>query len=188
MRIAILSDTHGLLRPRVLELAAGSDRILHAGDVGKASILERLREIAPVEAVCGNMDRGELSRLPAVAAGELAGLPCRMTHRREDIANLWTREARLIVFGHSHRPELEWRGGCLLLNPGAVGARRFTLPLTMAFVTVIEDRLVPEIVSVEDTGQRPVLPRKSRLEPTEVRYHSVEQPARERAQRRKDAE
>ena len=72
-----------------------------------------------------------------------------MTHQREHIEPAWTREAGLIVFGHSHRPELEWRGGCLLLNPGAVGPRRFKLPLTMAFVTVVDGRLVPEIVSVE---------------------------------------
>ncbi len=149
MRLAILSDTHGLLRPRVLELAAGCDRILHAGDVGDPAILDRLRRIAPVEAVRGNMDGGALAGLPAVAAGELDGLAYRMTHRREDIDPAWPRQARLIVFGHSHRPELEWRSGCLLLNPGAVGARRFQLPLTMARVRVTDGRLVPEIVAVE---------------------------------------
>ncbi|MEM7350662.1 MAG: metallophosphoesterase family protein [Acidobacteriota bacterium] len=72
-----------------------------------------------------------------------------MTHQRADVDASWFREAKLIIFGHSHRPELEWRGGCLLLNPGAVGRRRFKLPLTMAFVTVIDGRLIPEIVSVE---------------------------------------
>ncbi|MCP3959841.1 MAG: metallophosphoesterase family protein [bacterium] len=149
MRVAILSDTHGLLRPRVLELVAGSDRILHAGDVGDPAILDQLRQVAPVAAVRGNMDGGGLSNLPATVAGELDGLPYRMTHRREDIDPAWPREAGLIVFGHSHRPELEWRGGCLLLNPGAVGARRFKLPLTLALVRVTDGRLVPEIVAVE---------------------------------------
>ena len=149
LRVAILSDTHGLLRPRVLELAAGSDRILHAGDVGDPAILDRLRRIAPVAAVRGNMDGGALADLPPVVAGELDGLPYRMTHRREDVDPAWPGEARLIVFGHSHRPELEWRSGCLLLNPGAVGARRFQLPLTMALVRVTDGRLVPEIVAVE---------------------------------------
>ena len=148
-RIAILSDTHGLLRPRVLELAAGCDRILHAGDVGDPGILTQLGRIAPVTAVRGNVDGGELRRLPAIAAGNLDGLPYRMTHCREDVDPAWPRSARLIVFGHSHRPELEWRGGCLLLNPGAVGPRRFKLPLTMALVTIDSGRLVPEIVAVE---------------------------------------
>ncbi len=149
LRVAILSDTHGLLRPRVLELAAGCDQILHAGDVGDPAILDRLRRIAPVTAVRGNMDGGALAELPAVVAGELDGLAYRMTHRREDVDPAWPRQAGLIVFGHSHRPELEWRSGCLLLNPGAVGARRFQLPLTMALVTVTDGRLVPEIVAVE---------------------------------------
>ena len=150
VRIAILSDTHGLLRPRVLELVDGCSHILHAGDVGDPSILDRLRRLAPVEAVRGNVDvSGELARLPAVVQGEIGEIPYCMTHRREDVDSRWLRKTGLVVFGHSHRPELEWRGGCLLLNPGAVGARRFKLPLTMARVTVSAGRLVPEIVSVE---------------------------------------
>ncbi len=149
LRVAILSDTHGLLRPRVLEIAAGCERILHAGDVGDPAILDVLAKIAPVEAVRGNVDGGELRRLPAVAQGELDGLPFRMTHQREDVDPAWPLEARLVVFGHTHPPELEWRGGCLLLNPGAVGPRRFKLPLTMARVSVDAGRLVPEILAVE---------------------------------------
>ncbi len=150
MRITVLSDTHGLLRPEVLELAAGSDHILHAGDVGRDEILDQLRQLAPVQAVRGNTDvRGELRRLPQVVAGELAGVSFRMTHRREDVDPTWAQQAKLVIFGHSHRPELEWRGACLLLNPGAAGARRFTLPLTMAIVTVRDGRVVPEIVALE---------------------------------------
>ena len=89
MRVAILSDTHGLLRPRVLELVDGCDRILHAGDVGRPDILVELGEIAPVVAVRGNVDYGELASLPAIAAGDLGGLSYRMTHRREDIDPSW---------------------------------------------------------------------------------------------------
>ena len=149
-RIAVLSDTHGLLRPKVSELAAGCSHILHAGDVGKLSILDELRQLAPVEAVRGNVDvTAELAQLPAVVRGELGGVSYCMTHRREDVEAGWLRDHRLIIFGHSHRPELEWRGQCLLLNPGAVGARRFELPLTMARVTITDGRLVPEIVAVE---------------------------------------
>jgi putative phosphoesterase len=119
MRIGVLSDTHNLLRPRVLELLAGCERILHAGDVGEPAILDRLREIAPVEAVRGNTDSGALAAsLPQTLAGNLDGLPFRMVHRREDVDPRWLVEARLVVFGHSHRPELSWHGSCLLLNPG----------------------------------------------------------------------
>lgn len=147
MRVGVLSDTHNLLRPRVLELLAGCERILHAGDVGEPEILERLREIAPVDAVRGNTDAG--STLPETLAGDLSGLPFRMVHRREDVAPAWIPRARLLVFGHSHRPELSWRGQCLLLNPGACGPRRFHLPLTLAILKVADHRIVPEILAVE---------------------------------------
>ncbi len=150
MRVGILSDTHNLLRPRVLELLAGCGRILHGGDVGDLGLLERLRALAPVEAVRGNTDSGATAdALPEVVSGTVEGLPFRMVHRREDADPAWTRQARLIVYGHTHRPELEWRGPCLLLNPGACGPRRFHLPLTLAILTVTGDRILPEILSVE---------------------------------------
>jgi uncharacterized protein len=118
VRLGLLSDTHGLLRPRVLELLTGCQRLLHAGDVGDPAILAALAEIAPVEAVRGNTDAGAgLSTLPFSLAGEVAGLPFRMVHRREDVPEEWMAEACLIVFGHSHRPELSWHRDCLLLNP-----------------------------------------------------------------------
>jgi hypothetical protein len=150
MRVGVVSDTHNLLRPRVLERLDGCERILHAGDVGGLEILEQLRRIAPVEAVRGNTDSGATAReLPEVLEGDLDGLPFRMVHRREDIDRTWPSRSRLLVFGHSHRPELDWQGNCLLLNPGACGQRRFHLPLTLAILTVADNRIVPEILSVE---------------------------------------
>jgi hypothetical protein len=150
MRVGILSDTHGLLRPRVEELLAGCQRILHAGDVGDAAILERLGSLAPVAAVRGNVDTdGALAALPATLEGELAGLAFGMVHRREDLPRRWLRKKRLVIFGHSHRPELAWQGSCLLLNPGACGRRRFRLPLTLAIIEVADDRIVPQLLAVE---------------------------------------
>jgi uncharacterized protein len=149
MRVGVLSDTHGLLRPAVLDRLAGCERILHAGDVGAPEILDTLRSIAPVEAVRGNVDVGATARLPESVAGDLGGLPFRMIHRREDADTKWLPRLRLLVFGHSHRPEISWEGGCLLLNPGACGQRRFKLPLTVAVLTVSDDRIVPEILAVE---------------------------------------
>lgn len=150
MRVGVLSDTHGLMRPRVLTLLAGCDRILHAGDVGSPEVLSRLREIAPVEVVRGNVDTGpEGQELPLMVSGDLDGLPFRMIHRREDIEPSWMKSFRLLIFGHSHRPELEWRSACLLLNPGSCGPRRFSYPLTLAVLTVQDGRLVPEILAVE---------------------------------------
>jgi putative phosphoesterase len=147
MRVGVVSDTHNLLRPRVLERLAGCERILHAGDVGDLGILDELGRIAPVLAVRGNTDTGD--ELPGSLAGELGGLPFRMVHRREDADPAWLPGIRLLIFGHSHRPELEWRGDCLLLNPGACGPRRFHLPLTLAILTVAGRRIVPEILAVE---------------------------------------
>jgi len=155
MRVGVLSDTHGLLRPRVLERLAGCERILHAGDVGGPEILDKLAALTPVIpvipviAVRGNTDPGGPGALPESFEGDLNGLPFGMIHRREDIPRSWTSRLRLIVFGHSHRPELGWQGNCLLLNPGACGARRFHLPLTLAILAVADDRIVPEILSVE---------------------------------------
>jgi putative phosphoesterase len=151
MRVGVLADTHGLLRPRVTTLLTGCDRILHAGDVGSAEVLARLRDIAPVEAVRGNVDGDAAgSGLPFRVDGELEGLPFHLVHRREDApAGSARAHLRLLIFGHSHRPELAWEGSCLLLNPGACGPRRFTLPLTLAILTVAGGRLVPEILAVE---------------------------------------
>lgn len=150
MRVGILSDTHNLLRPEVVERLAGCQRILHAGDVGDLAVLERLRRIAPVDAVRGNTDSGATAAgLPESLAGELAGLPFRMVHQREDADPAWLPGLRLLVYGHTHRPELAWHGSCLLLNPGACGPRRFHLPLTLAILTVAGSRIVPEILAVE---------------------------------------
>lgn len=87
--------------------------------------------------------------LPPALQGELDGLPFLMVHRREDADLGSLKRLRLVVFGHSHRPELEWRGACLLLNPGACGPRRFSLPITLAILTIADGRLVPEILALE---------------------------------------
>lgn len=150
IRLGILSDTHGLLRPEVLDRLGGCDWILHAGDVGDPAILDQLEAIAPVFAVRGNTDSGPgLSDLPETFEGDFEGLDVRMVHRREDVPAAWLRGAGLVVHGHSHRPELDWHGNDLLiLNPGACGHARFRLPLTVAVVTLDDRRLSPEIFAV----------------------------------------
>jgi putative phosphoesterase len=149
LRVGVLADTHGLLRPRVLECLAGCEILLHAGDVGEPAVLAALAAVAPVRAVRGNVDDGELAALPLLLEGEIAGQPYGMTHRREDVPAAWPKTVRLVIFGHSHRPELQWQGSCLFLNPGSCGSRRFNLPLTVAALTFADDRLIPEILSVE---------------------------------------
>jgi len=124
----------------VLELLAGCSTILHAGDVGDPAILAALGALtpgSPVIAVRGNVDSGPWAdALPATVESELGGLPFAMTHRREDVAPAWVKRSRVVIFGHSHRPELSWQSACLLLNPGAAGPPRFHLPTTLAILTV----------------------------------------------------
>lgn len=151
MRIGVISDTHGLLRPEAVEALEGSERIVHAGDVGDPAILEELGRIAPVSAIRGNVDRGELARdLPATAVVEVGEVALYLLH---DLAALDLDPVAAgfgaVIFGHSHKPSQEVRDGVLYLNPGSAGPRRFTLPITVARLTVSGPRLDVEIVELE---------------------------------------
>ncbi len=131
MKIGILSDTHGLLRPEVTEALAGCDVILHAGDINKQSILDALGNIAPLYAVRGNNDKEWAEHLPLRREIELEGRKVFMTHKRSDIPKD-TSGYDLVVFGHSHRYEERREGRTLFLNPGSCGPRRLTQPITLA--------------------------------------------------------
>ena len=135
MRLGVIADTHGLLRPDVFEIFASVDHILHAGDVGPASLLDELKAIAPVTAVYGNTDGWELrSLLPQVATVELDGFEIVVTHgdqlgspTPEKLHSLFPR-AEIIVFGHTHRPLLTLVDVVVtVMNPGGAGPRRFSL-------------------------------------------------------------
>lgn len=134
-RVGVVSDTHGLLRPEVPPLLEGCDLILHAGDVGDPGILERLGEIAPTRAVRGNVDGGLLRRLPQTEAVEVAGHLLYMVHIPEDLdIDPVAAGVSVVIHGHTHRPRAERIGGVLHLNPGSIGPRRFSLPVTFAFL------------------------------------------------------
>ncbi len=134
MRIGVISDTHGLLRPEALTALAGSDHILHAGDVGENLILEALRQIAPVTAIRGNIDRhGAASLLPATDAVELEGRLFYLVHDVHDLdLNPVAAGMAAVISGHSHKSAIRWEAGVLYLNPGSAGPRRFKLPLSVA--------------------------------------------------------
>jgi putative phosphoesterase len=138
MLLAVLSDTHGLLRPELLPAIAGVDYILHAGDVGDPAILETLRTVAPITAIRGNIDRsGPCAALPATEAIELAGCLVYMLHNLDDLdLNPAAAGIAAVIFGHSHKPSIAHRDGVLYLNPGSVGPRRFTLPITFALLRI----------------------------------------------------
>lgn len=132
--VGVISDTHGLVRPEALIALAGSELIIHAGDIGGAEVLARLRELAPVVAVRGNNDRQAWAQaLPAAEVVEVDALGLYVLHDVNEL-DLDPRAAglRAVIAGHSHRPSMEDRDGVLFLNPGSAGPRRFTLPVTVA--------------------------------------------------------
>jgi putative phosphoesterase len=134
--VGVISDTHGLLRPEALDALRGSDMIIHAGDVGKPEVIDRLGEVAPLHVVGGNIDKGSwAAALPMTALVEVGDHRFFVLH---DIAQLDVDPVAAgfaaVVFGHSHRPSIETRNGVLFLNPGSAGPRRFKLPITVARV------------------------------------------------------
>lgn len=133
-RIAVISDTHGTLRPECVSVLKTCEAILHAGDVGTPGLCKQLGEIAPIYAVRGNADR-EWEELPAEMEVELYGFRFYIVHNKKDIrGNLSGID--MVIYGHSHKYEERREGGVLFLNPGGCGRRRFGLPVTMAVLTL----------------------------------------------------
>jgi putative phosphoesterase len=129
--LGLISDTHGLLRPEALTALEGCDLILHAGDVGKLEILDKLRQIAPVTAIRGNIDKG--SPLPMTAVVEAHGALIYMLHDLQELdRDPIAAGFDIVVSGHSHKPGQSERAGILYVNPGSAGPRRFRLPITVA--------------------------------------------------------
>ncbi len=140
MKIGVISDTHGLLRPEALTALEGVQHILHAGDVGDLAILARLESIAPVTAIRGNVDQfGACAALPATEFVELDGRMFYMLHSVHDLdINPSAAGVAMVVSGHSHQPGLKQHKGVAYLNPGSAGPKRFSLPITLAIVDTSE--------------------------------------------------
>jgi putative phosphoesterase len=149
-RIGLISDTHGLLRQEALAALKGSDLIIHAGDVGSAEILPQLRAIAPVIAVKGNIDTGAwASELPMTAVVEAGSARIYVLH---DVHQLDLDPVaagfRVVVSGHSHKPDRTERSGVVYVNPGSAGPRRFRLPITVARLNLVESPWVVDFVQL----------------------------------------
>jgi len=149
--IGVISDTHGLLRPQAVEVLRGSDRILHAGDVGAPEILEALKQIAPVTAIRGNVDTAPwASILPLTEVVEISGTSIYMLH---DLAQLDLKpEAagfRVVIYGHSHKPKIEEKNGVLYFNPGSAGPRRFSLPVSVGKLTITGGKVCAELIELK---------------------------------------
>jgi putative phosphoesterase len=149
-RVGVISDTHGLLRPEAVRALDGVQVIVHAGDVGRAAILEELERIAPVRAVRGNVDHGPWAdALPLTEVVEVESAYLYVLHDLGQL-DLDPKAAgfQAVISGHSHVPLAETRTGVLFLNPGSAGPRRFRLPISLAIVTVDGGGLAHQMIEL----------------------------------------
>lgn len=149
-RVGLIADTHGLLRPQALEALAGSDFILHAGDIGKPEILDVLRELAPLAVVRGNNDDVPWADdIPERVTLTLGGIDIHMLHILPELDLVAAGDqVRVVVSGHSHKPLIEERDGVLYINPGSAGPRRFRLPISVGRLTLDAGQIQAEILEL----------------------------------------
>lgn len=132
--ILVLSDTHGLLRPEVLEYLSQADMIIHGGDINTQAIVDKLQEYAPLYIVRGNNDKEWAEELPQSLTFSIEGVRFFLIHNKRDVP-LDLSDTDVVVYGHSHKYACEERNGVLWLNPGSCGRRRFDQEITFAVMT-----------------------------------------------------
>ncbi|MCB4795243.1 metallophosphatase family protein [Pseudomonas sp. NP21570] len=150
MRIGLISDTHGLLRPEAVAALQGCAQIIHAGDIGKPQVLDGLRAIAPLEAIRGNIDTADWAQvLPERLDVRIEGLTLHVLHdlKQLDIDPL-AAGIDVVIAGHSHKPKVERRDGVLYINPGSAGPRRFSLPISLALLELNDGDAQVELISL----------------------------------------
>lgn len=145
-KIALLSDTHNVLREEVLSNIEDCDYILHAGDVNNQEVLKALQSIAPTVIVRGNTDT-HLEHLPINATITIEGITIYMTHKKADIPKK-LEDIQIVMYGHSHKYESYFQNGIQYINPGSCGRRRFSLPLTMAYLYIDDTKYTIEKVNI----------------------------------------
>jgi putative phosphoesterase len=150
MKIGIISDTHGLLRPEAVELLRGSEHIIHAGDIGSPEIIPALEKIAPVTAIRGNVDTQPWARRFAeTEVIELEGLHIYVIHDANALdLNPKAAGFAAVISGHSHQPKQETKDGVLYFNPGSAGPRRFKLPISVGRMEIDGRKVSAEILEI----------------------------------------
>ena len=148
--IGVISDTHGLIRQEALEALKESELIVHAGDIGNPQVIERLRTIAPVVAVRGNMDNGQwVESLPKYDIVQVAESWLYVIHDLGDLdLDPLAAGFSAVIYGHSHRPSIQLHRGVLLINPGSAGPRRFDLPVSVALISLQDGILEPRLIEL----------------------------------------
>ena len=160
MKIGVISDTHGLLRPEIPKVFQGVDLIVHAGDIGRAAVLKALGDLAPVVAVKGNVDRGEWAEsLRDTQVVEVQATFLYVIHEIEKL-DLDPSAAgfAVVIHGHSHMPRAVEKDGVWYLNPGSAGPRRFRLPVSAAILNVDGKSVSWHLITLEDSSA-PLRPR-----------------------------
>lgn len=149
--IGVISDTHGLLRPEAVAGLRGSDAIVHGGDVGDPEIIAQLEQIAPLTVVRGNIDTASwCTRLAESDVLQFGGVSLYVLHNVHDLdLDPVAAGFAAVIFGHSHRPSIEWRKGVLFFNPGSAGPRRFTLPISIGKLILKNGKLHPEWIELQ---------------------------------------
>ena len=149
--IGLISDTHGLVRPEALDALRGVDLIIHAGDIGKAVVLEALRPIAPLHAIKGNNDRGAWAKkLPGTVILTVGGVKLYLIHDVHELSFEPSKDGiATVISGHSHKPSIIERDGVLFVNPGSAGPRRFKLPVAVGKLRIIDGNVKAEIVELK---------------------------------------
>lgn len=147
MKLAIVSDTHGLLRPQVVEQLKNADVILHGGDINKQTIVDQLRQYAPLYIVRGNNDKEWAEAIPHHLTFTLEGVNFFMVHNRKEIPEDLS-GVDVVVFGHSHQALLEEKDGILWLNPGSCGPRRFHQEISMMTAEITDGKIQVEKIVI----------------------------------------
>lgn len=148
--IGVISDTHGLLRPEAMQALAGSQLILHAGDIGNPEVLHQLQAIAPTFAVRGNNDQGTWTeQIPEFQTIQSGNITLYVLHILKTMAfDPAEQQIRVVISGHSHKPLIQERAGVLFLNPGSAGPRRFKLPISVAQLRLNGSAVQAEIIEL----------------------------------------
>lgn len=151
MRIGLISDTHGLLRPEALAFLRGSDAIVHGGDIGPPEILDALRELAPLTVVRGNNDTAPWAQaLPEACTVEFGRRRVHVLHDLKRLAiDPAADDVAAVVTGHSHQPLVRRVGGVVYVNPGSAGPRRFSLPIAVGELVLHADRIEARTVELD---------------------------------------
>jgi putative phosphoesterase len=148
--IGVISDTHGMLRPEVLDAFHDVDLILHAGDIGRSEVLQKLQAVAPIIAVRGNNDEGEWSvKIPEHRITKVEAVSIYMLHDLKQLEISGAESFQVVISGHSHRPHIENRQGILFVNPGSAGPRRFKLPVTVARLTIQREKVSADLIQLQ---------------------------------------